>query len=93
MRKENRDCVTTVGMLSIDRIFIISTVIGIVTDYALDDRGVGVRVPVETRILSTSSRPPLSPGRKCDHTPSTAEVKKMLIYTPTPPYAFMAYSA
>jgi hypothetical protein len=34
-------------------------VIGIVTGYGLDDRGVGVRVPVEKRIFSTSSRPAL----------------------------------
>jgi hypothetical protein len=39
---------------------------------------------------------PLSPGvkrprRESDHSPpTTAEVKKMLIYTSTPPYAFMA---
>jgi hypothetical protein len=31
------------------------------------------------------------PGREVDHLPPTsAEVKKMWIYTPTPPYAFMA---
>jgi hypothetical protein len=31
------------------------------------------------------------PGRDTDHTPPpSAEVKKMLIYTTTPPYAFMA---
>jgi hypothetical protein len=31
------------------------------------------------------------PGREADHSPSTsAEVKKMWIYTSTPPYAFMA---
>jgi hypothetical protein len=30
------------------------------------------------------------PGREADHSPPTsAEVKKMWIYTPTPPYAFM----
>jgi hypothetical protein len=34
---------------------------GIVTGYGLDDRGVGVRVPVESRIFSTSSRPVLRP--------------------------------
>jgi hypothetical protein len=31
------------------------------------------------------------PGREADHSPPTsAEVKKMWIYTSTPPYAFMA---
>jgi hypothetical protein len=31
------------------------------------------------------------PGRETDHSPPTsAEVKKMWIYTSTPPYAFMA---
>jgi hypothetical protein len=31
------------------------------------------------------------PGREVDHSPPTsAEVKKMWIYTSTPPYAFMA---
>jgi hypothetical protein len=31
------------------------------------------------------------PGREADHSPLTsAEVKKMWIYTSTPPYAFMA---
>jgi hypothetical protein len=52
--------------------------VGIATDYELNDRGVGVRVPVVSRIFSTSSRPalrftqlllqwvpgPLSPGIK-----------------------------
>jgi hypothetical protein len=32
-----------------------------------------------------------SPGREADHSPPTsAEVKKMWIYTTTPPYVFMA---
>jgi hypothetical protein len=31
------------------------------------------------------------PGREADHSPpASAEVKKMWIYTTTPPYAFMA---
>jgi hypothetical protein len=31
------------------------------------------------------------PGREADHSPPTsAEVKKMWLYTATPPYAFMA---
>jgi hypothetical protein len=56
-------------------------------------------------LFSTSSRPNLRsiqppiqwvtgvkwPGREADHSPPTsAEVKKMWNYTPTPPYAFMA---
>jgi hypothetical protein len=32
-------------------------VVGIVTGYGLDDRGVGVRVPVESRMFSSSRRP------------------------------------
>jgi hypothetical protein len=88
-------------------------VVGIVTGYGLDDRGIGVRVPVGSRILY-SPRPPdriWSPpdllsngcgggsfpgrvkrsGRETDHSPpTTAEVKKMLTYTSTPPYVFMA---
>jgi hypothetical protein len=35
------------------------SVVGITTGYGLDDGGVGVRVPVGTRIFSTSSRPAL----------------------------------
>jgi hypothetical protein len=79
------------------------------TAYGLDDRGVGVRVPVGSEfsplhIIQTGSgpsQPPiqwvpgaLSPGGKAvgaDHSPpASAEVKKMWIYTSTPPNAFMA---
>jgi hypothetical protein len=35
------------------------SVVGITTGYGLDDRGVGVRVSVGSRIFSTSSRPAL----------------------------------
>jgi hypothetical protein len=35
--------------------------VGIATGYGLDDRNVGVRVPVGSRIFSTSSRPALGP--------------------------------
>jgi hypothetical protein len=84
--------------------------VGIATGYGLDDQGVGVRVPVGSRIFfSKSSRlalgstqPPIQwvpgalspgvkrPGREADHSPPTsAEVKKMWIYTSTPPYTFM----
>jgi hypothetical protein len=88
------------------------SVVGIATEYGLDYRGIGVRVPVGSRIFlfATSSRPAmgstqtpiqwvpgaLSPGvkrprREADHSPPTsAEVKKMRIYTSTPPYAFIA---
>jgi hypothetical protein len=86
------------------------SVVGIATGYGLDDRGVGVRVPVGSRIFSTSSRPALGPahlpiqllpgflsprvkrpGLEADHSPPTSvEVKKMWIYTSTPPYAFLA---
>jgi hypothetical protein len=79
------------------------SVVGIATGYGLDDRGVGVRVPVVNSFLfPTLSRPiqwvtgDLSPGlkrpgREADHLPpASAEVKKTWIYTSTPPYAFMA---
>jgi hypothetical protein len=33
------------------------SVVGIATGYGLDDRGVGVRVPVFSRIFSSSRRP------------------------------------
>jgi hypothetical protein len=33
------------------------SVVGIATSYELDDRGVGFRVPVGSRILSSSDRP------------------------------------
>jgi hypothetical protein len=66
---------------------------GIATGYGLDDRGVGVRVPVESRIFSSPRRadrlwcPPnllsngyrgLFPGSKA------VGVKEMWIYTSTP---------
>jgi hypothetical protein len=37
------------------------SVVDIDTGYGLDDRGVGVRVPVGSRIFSTTSRPALPP--------------------------------
>jgi hypothetical protein len=74
--------------------------VGTATGYGLDDRGVGVRVPVGSRIFSSSRRPDrlgtLSPvvkrpGCEADHSPpASAEVKKMWIYTSTPTYSFMA---
>jgi hypothetical protein len=33
------------------------SVVGIATSYGLDDQGVGVRVPVGSRIFSSSDRP------------------------------------
>jgi hypothetical protein len=90
------------------------SVAGIATGYGLDDREVGVRVPVGSRIIFSPRRPDRfwgppsllsigyrgggahSPGakhrvREADHSPpASAEVKKMWIYTSTPPYAFMA---
>jgi hypothetical protein len=83
--------------------------VGIATCNGLDDRGVGVQVPIGSRIFSSPSRPdrlwgPIQrvpgalspgvkrPGHEADHSPPTsAEVKKMWIYTSTPTYAFMAY--
>jgi hypothetical protein len=40
-------------------IFVMSrdSVVGIATTYGLDDRGVGVRVPVRSRIFSSPDRP------------------------------------
>jgi hypothetical protein len=70
------------------------------------DGCIGIRVPVEVRILSTPRRPDelWSPlifvqwvpglklaGREANHSHSTsAEVKKTRIYITTPPYVFMA---
>jgi hypothetical protein len=80
------------------------SVVGIATGYELDDRVVGVRVSVWSRIFSTSSRRALGPtqppsqwvprvkrpGHEADHSPPTnAEVKKTWIYTAIPPYVFM----
>jgi hypothetical protein len=78
--------------------------VGIATDYGLDDRGVGVQVSVESRIFSSPRRPPSYPmsngdpftgvkqkGCEADHSPpASVEVKKIRMYTSTPPYAFMA---
>jgi hypothetical protein len=84
-------------------------VVSMVTGYGLDLQGVGVRVPLGSRIFSTSFRPAVGStqpliqwvsgaiylgvkrsGREADHSPPTsAKVKKIWIYTSTPPYAFM----
>jgi hypothetical protein len=74
------------------------SVVGIATSYGLDNRGVGVRVPVGSpRPALRSTQPPSQwvpgdispgvkrPGREVNHSPPTsAEVKKMWIYTATP---------
>jgi hypothetical protein len=99
-------------LLYYERIRSRDSAVGIATGYGLDNRGVGVRVTVGSRIFSSPCRPDrlwgppnllsngyrgaLSPGvkragREADHSPPTsAEFKKMWIYTSTPPYAFMA---
>jgi hypothetical protein len=76
------------------------SVVGIAIGYGLDDRGVGVRVPVGSRIF-TSPRPPdrlwgppnllandtavKRPGREADFSPpSSAEVKKCESIHPLP---------
>jgi hypothetical protein len=74
--------------------------VGIATGCGLDDQGVGVRVPMGARIFNSPcpAQPPIQwvpgvkrPGREADDSPpASAEVKKMWIYTSTPPYAFMA---
>jgi hypothetical protein len=77
--------------------------VGIATGYVLEYRGVGIRVPVESRPVLGLAEPPvywapaaLSPGVKwpgleADHSLRTsAEVKKTWICTSTPTYVFMA---
>jgi hypothetical protein len=87
-----------------------NSVVGTATSYGLGERGVGVQVPVGSRIFCSPRRPDLlwgppnllsngyrwffpgvkRQGRETDHSPpANAEVKKMLFYTPIPPYAFM----
>jgi hypothetical protein len=77
--------------------------VGIETGYGLEDQGVGVPSPcrVKNFLISRSRKalksihPPIQwvpggyfPG--VDRLGREAEVKKMWIYTSTPPYAFMA---
>jgi hypothetical protein len=81
------------------------SVVGIENGYGLDDRGVGVRVPVWSRkflhvIQTGSGVHPTSnpmgtgvklPGRQAYYSrPASAEVNKMWIYTSIPPYALIA---
>jgi hypothetical protein len=47
--------------------------------------------PPIQRVLEAVSLRVKRPGREADHSPTTsAEIKKMWIYTSTPPYVFMA---
>jgi hypothetical protein len=51
----------------------------------------GSTQPPIQRVLGALSPGVKRPGRQADHSPPTsAKVKKMWIYTFTPPYAFMA---
>jgi hypothetical protein len=75
---------------------------GIATGHGLDDRGVGVPSPGRVKKFHFSNRPGwfwgppnllyngykgLFPGGKADHSPqSCAEVKKLWMYTTTPPF-------
>jgi hypothetical protein len=76
------------------------SVVGIETGYELDEREVGVRVPVGSRIFTTSYSPDRlwgstqpskqwlpgvhSPGVKQQELPTSAEVKNTRLYTSTP---------
>jgi hypothetical protein len=78
-----------------------NSVVGIAAGYGLDDRGVGVRVPVGSRMFSPTGSgvqpipiqwipETLTPGG--DHSPpASAKVKKMRTCTSTPPYALMGW--
>jgi hypothetical protein len=77
-------------------------VVGITTDYGLNNRGVGVPSPGRVKnflfcnLLFNGYGVALSPvvkwsGCEADHSPpASAEVMKMLVYTSTPQYTFMA---
>jgi hypothetical protein len=73
--------------------------VGIATGYGLDDQRGGSSSPGRVKIFHFSykmgtggSFPGVKrQGRESDHSPQTsADVKKMWIYTSTPPYVFMA---
>jgi hypothetical protein len=81
--------------------------VGIATGYGLDDRGESsspgrvknFHFSISSRLALGSTQPPIKwvPGvkrqeREADHSPPTsAEIKKVWIYTSTPLYVFMAY--
>jgi hypothetical protein len=80
------------------------SIVGIATGYGLDDRGVGVRVPVgkfssprlpdrlwgPSNLVSNGYRGKAA-GAWADHSPTSAEVKKMWIYATILPCTFLAY--
>jgi hypothetical protein len=67
------------------------SVVGIETDYGMDDREIRARVPVGLRISFFHVVQTGSGAHPTDHSPPTsAEVKKMWIYRSTPPYTLMA---
>jgi hypothetical protein len=64
--------------------------VGTATGYGLEDREVGVRVPVKW-VPGALSPGIKRQGSEADHSPPTsADVKITWIYTSTPPYVFMA---
>jgi hypothetical protein len=59
--------------------------------YLVVQTGSGVHPTSYTMGTGSSFTGVKQPGREADHSPPTsAEVKKMWIYTSTPPYAFIA---
>jgi hypothetical protein len=64
--------------------------VGIATGYGLDRSEFESRWGQEFSLLHVVQRVKRA-GREVNHSPPTiAEIKKMWIYTSTPPYAFMA---
>jgi hypothetical protein len=88
----------------IDCIVVPDTLIDLLLDFQNVLLSVGARIfSTSSRPALRSTQPPIQwvpgalspgvkrPGRDADHSPRTsAEVKKMWIYTSTPTYAFMA---
>jgi hypothetical protein len=92
---------TSLSQIHRDRYRSRDSVVGIATSYGLDDRGVEEFSPLH--LVQTGSGvhqmgtggflyPGIKrPEREADHSPAaSSEVKKMWIYTSTPPCAFMA---